>query len=144
MDLQRHTTTRKVNRARLDDMLKEATGNTDMDTVGYLLSEIDGKLSHLNDLDKAIADITPVDSLATELMETASYMEHARRLSYAVYRSYCDTIPDQNAPARSRSSPRSGGTKRPTLKLPSCDGDPLKWTNFWQSFEAEIHLDDSL
>ena len=74
------------------------------------------------------------------------------------YASLCDfkrTVSEMQSKLRSDNGPVSGGPpaaetsryrnkKLPKLPLPRYNGDPFKWTSFWQSFESAVHCDPTL
>ena len=50
----------------------------------------------------------------------------------------------QTVESRHRNSSTGNSVRLPKLEIPSFSGEKLKWTAFWDSFEAAIHLNMSL
>ena len=139
--------------------------------INQLKRSLEKKLQSLGDLDRDILEITPDDSIDAEIVQADEMKERIyaalprldRCLSLTRPSGRTTPMPDPPAtdppdgdvppmdPAPAIADPPASSVvtqgarvKLPKISLPRFNGNPIKWTAFWDSYESAIHLNRDL
>ena len=106
------------------------------------VAEFDKRLAALDasqfDFEATIDDET---ALIADIEKAAEYREHIRKprvLAQVLLSADVKSPPPSSSSIKAESS----AAKLPKLVLPHFSGDVLKWTEFWEQFEAMVHNSD--
>ena len=162
----------------------------DVSKINQLKRSLEDKLQSLSDLDQGILELTPEDSIETEIVQADEIRERLYAALSKLDLCLSPTIPHGRAhttdqpitdphavdppatdpsatdppaadppathppaadpPAADPPDPAASGTTRgpkvklPKISLPRFNGNPVKWTPFWDSFQSAIHLNPEL
>ena len=127
--------------------------------ITQLKRSLEDKLQSLSNLDQGILELTPEDSIEAEIVQADVIKErlHAAlsRLDHCLSPTTCPgrahtTPPTVDPPVVDPPDPAASGTtpgpkvKLPKISLPRFNGNPVKWTSFWDSYQSAIHLNSNL
>ena len=114
------------------------------DKLVSLKRSLSEKLDTIKKLDSEILDATPDDQIDGEIDQADQVMEkiHGTMCSIEKVLKASTPAPEAATGTRSspsRTSPHGGKVKLPKLSLPHFNGNVMKWTTFWDSYESAIH-----
>ena len=140
----------------------------DVSKINQLKRSLEDKLQTLSDLDEGILDLTPEDSVKAEIIQADEVKERL----YAALSRLDNCLSPMVPPGRPHTSPptdppstdppatdaptvdppdpatsepaRGAKVKLPKISLPRFNGNPVKWTSFWDSYQSAIHLNRDL
>lgn len=124
----------------------------DPDRLSLLKLTLDEKLETLKSLDVEIIELTPEEALEEEIQQSDEYKEKVYDALTKIYRAVNPgTTPPTPAIAEARiltstGAPHEPGAKvrLPKLGLPRFNGNLMRWTSFWDSYESAIHNNKEL
>ena len=122
----------------------------DPDRLALLKLTLNEKLDTLRKFDSEIIELTPEDGLEGEIQQSDEYKERMYDAVTKIDR-VVGTLRTPPATAVARTSSPAATTherrakaKLPKLSLPHFNGNLMKWTSFWDSYESAIHNNDEL
>ena len=142
----------------------------DVSKIIQLKRSLEDKLRSLSDLDQAILDLTPEDSIETEIIQADEIKERLysalTKLDHCLsspvlphMKAAAATHPPATHPSNAEDEfhatdppPSAVGpgpvqsvkVKLPKISLPRFNGRPVKWIPFWDSYESTIHSNHDL
>ena len=130
----------------LDKMLKVPTGQeVDLVKLQDAVNEFDMRLTALDAAQEQFeVEIEEEKELLLDIEKAADYREHLRKPRVAAAVLLAADVKENllmSIKADSASS-QAASAKLPKLVLPHFSGDVLKWTEFWEQFEAMVHNSD--
>lgn len=112
------------------------------------------KLQTLKSLDSEIVELVPEEELSKEIEQADEYKENIFRALTRIDKAQAivsgTTATSGTAAATTTSgltstfTPRTERVKLPKLTLPRFNGDVMRWTTFWDSYESAVHNNNQL
>ena len=138
-----------------------------MSDVQLSVTNLRRKGEILTPLDAEILELTPDEAIETEIEHADQYQENIQAtiskihnvLSppgmptprtdatpevLATHTSITSATPRAPTPTEPGGSAHGSKVKLPKLTLPHFNGNPLKWTMFWDSYDSAIHSNEEL
>ena len=153
-------------------MIEATPVYVDADELALLQTSLSAKLTTPESSNTEIVELTPEAQLEEEIGRADEHSERIQRTLLKIRKALKTptsriTPPRDSPPATSHDLPRrdsptlhplsgpdtsaagggavgSGKVKLPKISLPRFDGDPVKWTSFWDSYQSAIHLNSEL
>lgn len=124
---------------RLEVLCK--TEGADKTEIQDAVEEFDSRIAKLDDLQHEIELEVEETELDAEIQSAADFREKSRipRIFATKLLTSSEDNIDKLSSAHSSANVEA---KLPKLELPQFNGDPLKWTSFWEQFEVVVHNSD--
>ena len=137
----------------------------DVSKINQLKRSLEDKLQSVSELDQAILDLTPEDSLEEEIVQAdeikellytaLSRLDHCLKPTTSPGRIHTPADPLATGPSATRPSlplthspdpgtARGAKVKLPKISLPRFSGNPVKWSSFWDSYQSAVHFNPDL
>ena len=115
----------------------------DLHLLQYAVDEFDKRLTSLGSC-QADFEVTIEDEkeLFLDIESAAEYRDGIRKPRIIASKILADSARESVESLKSESVSRTDSAKLPKLTLPHFSGDVLKWTEFWEQFEAIVDSSD--
>ena len=119
----------------------------DRDRLSLLRITLKEKLQNIKALDAEIVELVDDEGELANEIEQADANREALYASLLKVERFLDAAPPAPVPtggATTHAYARVSGVKLPKIQLRSFNGEPTKWTAFWESFESAVHSNTAL
>ena len=135
----------------IDELLSEETMTSEsVDRLNVLLQQLNNKMHVLQDIDREILTLCPMDEIEREIEESETVVAKSLRYKLKIeeaLRSHTD-----NSSVRMGSDdhvtppalPLTTKTRLPKLVLPKFHGDVTNWPPFWDVFKTAVHENNEI
>ena len=116
----------------------------DIDRLALLKLTLNEKLETLNKLDSEIIDLMDEDALEDEIHQSDEWKEKIFNALTRMNKVFNSTTPPTSMSATPPTPPsvppdRGAKVRLPKITLPHFNGNLMKWTSFWDSYESAVH-----
>ena len=127
---------------------------TDMDEIDYhaAIEDFEKRLAAWDEAEIEVENLVAVENLDAEIDAAADYRETANTAKLSLVKAWNKAHPPQQqqqqvtapseASVNSRGESNKPKARLPKIELPKFSGDVLKWTPFWQQYEACIDKEE--